>query len=71
MSGYTGEVRLSCGTLRERGLWSGDNPNRDIKGAQKIGIRGIWIDRSRKTLSQNICIPDAQISSLSELLNII
>ncbi len=58
------------GISAENAVMVGDNLSRDIKGAQKIGIRGIWINRSRKTLSQDICIPDAQISSLIELLKL-
>ncbi|MEH2074463.1 MAG: hypothetical protein V7K57_08725 [Nostoc sp.] len=36
--------------------------------AQQIGMKGIWINRSSKAFSEDICIPDAQIFSLSELL---
>jgi len=58
------------GIPAENAVMVGDNLSRDIKGAQKIGIRGIWINRSRKTLLQDICIPDYQISSFSDLLKL-
>ncbi|MFN6474538.1 MAG: HAD family hydrolase [Nostoc sp. SerVER01] len=58
------------GISAENAVMVGNNLSRDIKGAQKIGIRGIWINRFTKTFSQDICIPDAQISSLSELLRL-
>jgi putative hydrolase of the HAD superfamily len=58
------------GISAENAAMVGDNLSRDIKGAQKIRIRGIWINRSKKILSQDICIPDTQIYSLSELLKL-
>ena len=43
----------------------GDNPLRDIAGAQQAGLRGIWIDRDRGD-SRGV-VPDATIGELSEL----
>ena len=43
----------------------GDNPLRDIAGAQQAGLRGIWIDRNGGD-SRGV-VPDARIRELSEL----
>ena len=47
----------------------GDNLTADIKGAQNVGIYGIWINRRADPASetQERVKPDASISSLSEL----
>jgi FMN phosphatase YigB (HAD superfamily) len=59
---------MSIGVSAENAVMVGDNLSRDIKGAQQIGMKGIWINRSSKAFSEDICLPDAQIFSLSELL---
>ncbi len=43
----------------------GDNPLRDIAGAQQAGLRGVWIDRDGGD-SRGV-IPDARIRELGEL----
>jgi 2-haloalkanoic acid dehalogenase type II len=43
----------------------GDNPLRDIAGAQRAGLRGIWIDRNGGD-SRGV-VPDARIRELGEL----
>jgi putative hydrolase of the HAD superfamily len=59
------------GVSAESAVMVGDNLSRDIKGAQQIRMKGIWLNRSGKTVCEDICIPDAQISNLSELLSIV
>ena len=44
----------------------GDNPARDILGANRAGIRAIWIRRENQPLTPG-AQPDATIASLSEL----
>ena len=44
----------------------GDSLTRDILGAQRAGLKGIWLNRSRsKTISQ--VTPDFQIANLSQI----
>jgi putative hydrolase of the HAD superfamily len=44
----------------------GDNMFRDIKGAQQVGVKGVWIPRV-DGLREASVIPDAHITGLSEL----
>ncbi len=48
----------------------GDSLTRDILGAQRAGLKGIWLHRSGNDSTDHIT-PDAQISSLSELHNVL
>ena len=43
----------------------GDNPLRDIAGAQQAGLRGVWIDRDGGD-SRGV-VPDARIRELGGL----
>ena len=43
----------------------GDNPLRDVAGAQRAGLRGVWIDRGRRD-SRGV-VPDARITHLGGL----
>jgi 2-haloalkanoic acid dehalogenase type II len=43
----------------------GDNPLRDVAGAQRAGLRGIWIDRNGGDARG--VVPDARIRELGEL----
>lgn len=47
-------------------LMVGDNLERDILGAQKTGIKGVWINRSRRP-NKTAIQPDFEIASLTEL----
>jgi 2-haloalkanoic acid dehalogenase type II len=46
----------------------GDNPLRDIAGAQQAGLRGVWIDRNGGD-SRGV-VPDARIRELAELASL-
>lgn len=45
----------------------GDSLDRDILGAQRAGIKGIWLNRSGDDNSVRSIMPDAQITGLSQL----
>jgi len=45
----------------------GDSLNRDIAGALDAGIRTIWINRYRRTLSASHPIPDIELTDLRDL----
>ena len=49
----------------------GDVPARDIAGAQAVGIGSIWINRVRRPLRKWEPRPDAEISTLRELYEVI
>jgi phosphoserine phosphatase len=57
----------ALGVAPEHAVMVGDNPARDILGANHAGIRAIWIRRDNQPLSPG-AQPDATIASLSELL---
>jgi FMN phosphatase YigB (HAD superfamily) len=43
----------------------GDNPTRDIAGAQQAGLRGVWVDRNGG--DDRGVVPDARVSDLGGL----
>lgn len=43
-----------------------DSLVRDILGAQRAGIKGIWLNRSRCDLTSSV-VPDAQVTSLNQM----
>ncbi len=47
----------------------GDNLEADVRGAQSVGLYGIWLSRraGERTEDQLRVQPDASLSSLSEL----
>lgn len=45
----------------------GDEPTTDILGAQRAGIRAVWVNRSGIEWPEGTPPPDAQIASLQEL----
>ncbi len=49
----------------------GDVPARDIAGAQAAGIGSVWINRVRRPLRKWEPRPDAEISTLRELYEVI
>ena len=49
----------------------GDDPQHDISGAKSAGAYAIWLNRQRKQWQLDSCEPDAIISSLHELPEVI
>jgi len=58
-------TRLDVGA--EAMLHIGDDPLHDIVGAQKAGIRAIWLNREDKSWPLDDAVPDATIRSLHEI----
>ena len=54
---------VGCGP--DDAVMVGDNPLRDIAGAQQAGLRGVWIDRDGGEARG--VVPDATIRELAEL----
>ena len=48
----------------------GDSLARDINGAQRAGLKGIWVNRSGDDCGDEVT-PDAQIANLSELRDVL
>jgi putative hydrolase of the HAD superfamily len=47
----------------------GDDLNRDIAGAQSVGIHAVWVDWARKGLPETSTVsPDRIVSAISELI---
>ena len=46
----------------------GDDPIQDISGAKSAGVFAIWLNREHRQWSLQTCQPDAEISSLHELM---
>jgi putative hydrolase of the HAD superfamily len=55
--------RLACGP--DEAVMVGDNPLRDVAGAQQAGLRGVWIDRDGGEARG--VVPDARITDLGGL----
>ena len=64
---------LTClETQPEETIFIGDNPVADIAGAQAAGMRAVMrVNHGRQTLTSGLIIPDATISSLLELPDIL
>ena len=59
----------ACSALEvapEQTVYVGDDPLLDIDGAQKAGLRAVWMNRFNRTLPQHIQ-PDASCATLLEL----
>ncbi|MEX0762484.1 MAG: HAD family hydrolase [Dehalococcoidia bacterium] len=57
--------RLGC--QPEDAVMVGDNPARDILGANKAGIRAVWVNRFNLEMPGSLPAPDAEIADLSQL----
>ena len=65
------EIALEeAGCSRLELLHVGDSLEKDIRGAVDSGIRGVWLNRNRRGNDTEVC-PDREISSLTELLEIL
>jgi putative hydrolase of the HAD superfamily len=65
------ELLLSrLGSTAEHAMMIGDRLSTDIQGAQGVGMRAVWVNRSRKERDSPI-IPDWEISSLEGIGSIL
>ena len=48
----------------------GDSLTRDILGAQRAGLKGVWLNRSSNDAVDQI-IPDAQMTSLNQIYELL
>jgi len=54
------------GVAAETAVMVGNSPGSDVAGAQRAGLKAIWLNRSAKQCDDGV-EPDAEIASLSEL----
>lgn len=59
------------GCKAEESVVVGDSYERDVLGAMKAGMKGIWVNRKKAPLPQDSVAPYAQIEELSEILPIL
>jgi putative hydrolase of the HAD superfamily len=55
------------GAPAERVLFVGDSPERDLRPAQGLGMRTVWLKGPAARLPQDAVTPDAVIATLPEL----
>ena len=56
------------GVIAETAVFVGDNPEADVRGAQNVGMRGVW----KRTAHWGSCPhSDAEIENLVELLDVV
>jgi putative hydrolase of the HAD superfamily len=58
------------GVRRRHAVMVGNDLTRDIRGARQAGIAGIWVNRTGATYVAGDTMPDAEIRSLRELVQI-
>ena len=58
---------LEGGAPAENTLHVGDHPSMDIHGARTAGLRAVWINRNGEDWPQDLARPDAVVSNLREL----
>lgn len=56
----------ALGVLPAEAIYVGDDPLLDVEGAQRAGLRAVWINRSERVLPEHVA-PDAVCASLEEL----
>ena len=56
-----------AGVLPEEVLHVGDHPELDVVGAAEAGLRTAWINRTSADWPEHLPIPDATVTSMSEL----
>jgi len=59
-------VRRS-GVNREQILHVGDHPENDVEGARSAGFRSAWMNRNGNLWPQELNLPDAIVTNMSEL----
>lgn len=61
----------ALGTLSSETVMVGDSLTRDILGAQRAGLKGIWLNRSGSDDSVNAVVSDAQVTSFRQINEIL
>jgi putative hydrolase of the HAD superfamily len=51
----------------EQALHVGDDPERDVDAARRVGMRTVWVNRGARTWPHGLCRPDLAVSDLHGL----
>jgi putative hydrolase of the HAD superfamily len=66
------DIALDRLQLTSADVWHvGDTPSTDVAGAAAAGIHSVWLNRARRTLESDEPRPDAEITSLRELSEVL
>jgi putative hydrolase of the HAD superfamily len=65
------EALWRCAATPEETVFVGDSPEFDIAGAASLGMRAVWVNRSRVDWDHHSPAPAYQIGSLGELLTLL
>jgi len=57
--------------LAEACVFVGDSQFDDVQGAHNVGMRTVWVNRRGAQLDPTLPVPDYQVESLTELLDIL
>jgi len=74
---YKPEPRIFQGAYEALGVPAGetvmvgDTPETDVRGAQRAGLRAVWLNRDRRGWPGGLARPDAVIEELGQLLRIL
>jgi len=52
-------------------LYVGDRQYEDVEGPMSIGMKAVWINRNKEPLNENLISPYAEISDLTDLLDVL
>lgn len=66
-----GRLLEALGTPPDRTWYVGDDPVSDVAGAQRIGMRGVWMNWERKEYPVDLTPPAHTISDFAELLELL
>jgi FMN phosphatase YigB (HAD superfamily) len=61
----------SVGVAPAEALFVGDRADIDVVGAQRMGMRSVWINRAAQALPAGIAPPDFEVRDLAELAQIL
>jgi putative hydrolase of the HAD superfamily len=61
----------SAGVQASRALHVGDDPQADVEGARRAGIRPVWLNRHGADWPDSLPVPEHAVSSLAELVTLL
>lgn len=63
-------VLARLGVAPDEAIMIGNSPHSDIQGAQRAGLRAVWVNRARAPREDDI-VPDWEVADLAELARLI
>jgi len=59
------------GADAQRTLHVGDNPQQDIDGARRAGLKTVWVNRNGYEWPEDLPVPDAEVDHIRQLVQIL